>query len=333
MNLKEFQEKFKKRIASDNTITFCFRMIFFLFRKYFEIYDNIIFRVLKFRCKPTEGYIIKDVHGSKMYLNIGDSGISRDLILAGTREPTHTKLMQDVLKKGYVVMDIGANIGYYALMEAKAVGKTGIVYAIEPVPANMSLLKRNISLNNYKNIETFETAIGGENKKDYICITTKSNWCAMADNKNKEKNMKFKYRIPVKVLKLDTFIKDKRFPDIIRMDVEGYETEIIKGMEGILQCRKPLKIFIELHSFMIKDKGIGILKKLEESGFKIKYFFRDRCPLMLNKSKFIRKSYYYLGRKINGVYEFNYKDINYKDLLYPDLIIKEEAFHVYFERK
>lgn len=325
--------KISQRFKSDSFNIFCYRIVFFLFRKYLEIYDWILYQIRRLAIMKFRGSaIIKEIQGNKMFLDPGDTGLSKELLMAGIREPFHTRLMQDVLKRGDVVIDIGANIGYYVLMEAKLAGNEGKVYAIEPVTDNANLLKKNAKLNNYKNIDIFELAIGGEDKDGEICLTKKRNWCTMLDNKYNKNSAFYTDKKPVKILKLDTFIKDKRFPNIIRMDVEGYETEIIKGMENILKSGKPLKILMELHSSVLDDGGIGILKIFEHYGFKIRYFFRERPPLMLNKSSIIRKFYYFLGRKINGIYEFCYKDITADEIIKKELIINE-TFHVCFERK
>ena len=328
MNLKEFQEKFKKRIASDNKATFCYRIIFFLFRKCLEIYDMVVY---KFITSYKDDFILKEIQGSKMFLNKYDIGLSKELLLAGYREPCHTKLFKKVLKDGDVVIDIGANIGYYTLMEARAVGKKGRVYAIEPVQENIKLLRDNVALNNFFNVEIFEIAIGNENKLSNILLSKKKNWCAIEDSYNKENFKNITEKAPVTMITLDSFVQGKRLPSLIRMDVEGYETQIIKGMQGILNGHYPLKVFMELHSSVLADKGISILRIFENNGFRIKYFFRERPPLMLNKNSLIRTLYYFLGRKINGIYEFCYKNIAVDEIIKKN-IITNETFHVYFER-
>jgi protein-L-isoaspartate O-methyltransferase len=81
-----------------------------------------------------------------MYLRIRDKGVSRQLALVGVREKFSTETLQGELREGDCVVDIGANIGYYALMEARLVGSYGKVYAIEPVSYNFQLLENNIQL-------------------------------------------------------------------------------------------------------------------------------------------------------------------------------------------
>ena len=99
--------------------------------------------------------ILKDFGENKMYLLKDDPGISRTLRKSHgyqNREVEFMSLIRKHVKMGQVCFDIGANIGYLTLILAKLVGPTGIVYAVEPKPANYKVLKKNIRLNEYKNI-------------------------------------------------------------------------------------------------------------------------------------------------------------------------------------
>ncbi len=104
-----------------------------------------------------------NVHGYRMIVDLNDPGISRTLIHFGTREKDHIYILNKELSSGNVIIDLGANIGYYALMEANIVGSDGYVYALEPSPSNADMLRKNISLNNYNGIvEVYQ--MGGSNK-------------------------------------------------------------------------------------------------------------------------------------------------------------------------
>ena len=108
------------------------------------------------KTKP-KGTIVKQIHGQKMELNMDDFGIHRDLFLFKEREPVATEHIKSILGKEDVVLEIGANIGYYALIEAKLCKK---VYAVEPDSRNIKYLKRNIDLNKHLNVDIFEMALG-----------------------------------------------------------------------------------------------------------------------------------------------------------------------------
>lgn len=77
-------------------------------------------------------HLEKVIHDYRMLLDLNDRGISRGLILFGTREVDHKILLEKILMPGMRVFDIGANIGYYALMELGLIGKEGEIICIEP---------------------------------------------------------------------------------------------------------------------------------------------------------------------------------------------------------
>jgi hypothetical protein len=98
--------------------------------------------------KPT-GIVLIDVQGSKMYVDSSDIGVAPFLLEWGFYEKYETALFKRLVKKGMVVVDIGANIGYYTLLAAHLVGDKGKVFAFEPDPNNYDLLCKNIEVNGY----------------------------------------------------------------------------------------------------------------------------------------------------------------------------------------
>ena len=239
------EHKVNKADSGGNKVVyFILRIIKFLVFRFILSTRCIRFFLLKI--KSSNNILIRKVQGSKMYLNLKDKGISKDLALDGIREPESTKMVKKIIKEGDTVVDIGANIGYYVLMESQLVGEKGKVYAIEPVPDNVNVLKNNIKLNNYANVKVFQMAIGNMDTTKKMHISSLSNWHSFINHKRG-----IIKAIDVKVVPLDKFLKDKEYPDFIRMDVEGYEYQILKGMKTILGKRKPLKLFIELHPHLM----------------------------------------------------------------------------------
>jgi len=257
---------FKRLKEDDPLIFFCRVGRFLIYQCILYLKYFLSWKLLRLRLKNR--YIEKEIMGNRMFLDVKeDMGISYDLFRIGFREPFATKAFHEELSRGDVVVDIGANIGYYVLLEAMLVGKEGRVYAIEPVPQNVDLLKKNIKLNNYSNVEVFQLAIGNENKKDLIYLSSKRNCGSMI---KKAVMSTYKDEMLVKVVSLDKFLENKPFPDLIRMDVEGYEIKIIRGMKKILESNKPLKIFVEIHPNIMKGKTKDFLNILKNFGFQAK---------------------------------------------------------------
>ena len=208
--------------------------------------------------------MVVKVDGIKMYLDSQDNGICRDLILNPNREELGQVILKK-LKPTDKVVDIGANIGFYALKERRIVGNLGKVYAIEPAEKTCYWLKKNLSENGYRNVEVDCLALGDKTKEVEIYISTKSNL----------NNLVNAYKGPttrvqkVKMDTLDNFSASKKFkPTFIRMDVEGYEYNIIKGARNIMAKSKDLRLMIEIHPFIMgRKKTADFLKIMKNSRF------------------------------------------------------------------
>jgi len=123
-------------------------------------YGNLKYSLI---CKINKDkYKIITVNDSKMYIHFDDDGISKDLYLYKEREKFATERLKSFIKEDDIIVEIGANIGYYVLLENKLARK-GKIFALEPMPFSRKLLTMNVKLNNAKNIEIFPFAIGDQN--------------------------------------------------------------------------------------------------------------------------------------------------------------------------
>jgi len=213
------------------------------------------------------GSAVKNINGYKMFLDLRrDSGISKDLFIFGKREHLSTDFLlgSGIIKKGDCVLDIGANIGYYALLESGLVGKEGLVYALEPVSENLQVLNKNIEINDIKNIKTYNLAIGPVAGKEFIHLNKKGNWASMIYRPGQG----FIGKREVDVVYVDDFVERevKKTPHLIRMDVEGYEYAILQGMTKTM--KQGVTLFIEFHlDILTAEQKQTIRFLLEESGY------------------------------------------------------------------
>ena len=222
-------------------------------------------------------YIIKEILGSKMCLIPDDVGLSKQLIEEGGRERASTEFITKILKPDWTVIDVGANLGYYALLEASRVNK---VYAIEPIAESVKALTESIKLNGYKNIELYQLAVSDKNGVSDITVSKRSNWATMVDLKDtrasyQEKFNRFKKGSQkVETITLDSFTEREGIDrvDLVRMDTEGYEVEIIRGMENTFKLMPAgAYLSVEFHPAIYDDKYplVDTLNRILKAGFDI----------------------------------------------------------------
>ena len=165
-----------------------------------------------------------------MNLDLKDGGISLPLYQAGAREKAFMSILRETVNPGDVCVDLGANIGYTTLFMLDRVGSDGFVYAIEPDQHNIDLLQANITSNNFSDIVSVDKcAISDEDG-------TLDFWIASQPNLNSVKKTKHSIRkeeIPCFTLK--SFLEDKKYPNFIKMDVEGHE--VLFRLNGYVPAR------------------------------------------------------------------------------------------------
>jgi len=231
------------------------------------------FTIRKLYKKFGSQIFVKKIQGSMMLLDLKDEGISRELFFKGVHEYNSTDQIQKEIKPGMTIIEVGANIGYYSLIEAKIIGKTGIIYAFEPNPINKKILDINIQLNNItKNIKTFPFGVGGKNEVKDFFLTSIGNISSFIERN--EVFIKPVDTIKVKIVRLDDFFDKDIKIDYFRMDVEGFEWEVIKGMHRILSSDNgPKGCFIEVHSSLLNQSGHSakaFLNELYTFGYDVK---------------------------------------------------------------
>jgi len=244
--------------------------------------------------KPS-GIVTVEIMGNQMKLDMNDYGIHRDLFLDKIREPAATAHISKVLSKDDVVVDLGANIGYYALMESKRCKK---VYAIEPVEKNIQFLKTNVELNKCKNIEIFPMAIGDKTTTALMNISSTSNLHSFYPLQNAI------CKKEIKMDTLDNFLKDKEKPTFVRMDIEGYELKVLHGMTDTLKFVG--RLFIEVHAdIMSLSETRELIDILSNNDFKPELIIHYDQPKF---SKILPNSHlWYIYKGDKGSYEIFFK--------------------------
>ena len=219
-----------------------------------------------------------------------DQGISTELQIYESHEPLTTHLIINELKQDMVCIDLGSNIGYYAVIESNIIGESGKIFAIEPSPVNFPILKLNLENQKKNNFVAYNIGIGDKNEEMEFIISAKSNWSRIRMNNEKINSEDKVIKIPVKTL--NSFVNENNIKkiDILRMDVEGFEYSILLGANEVLEKFKP-KLFIEIHKMYLgKEKTYQIFNELKNKKYEIKYYIpRIYDSPIIGKLKDIKK--------------------------------------------
>jgi len=226
-----------------------------------------------------ESLVERPVGDHRMILDLDDPGISRLLLLYGVHEERPTTAFTRELERvrqtvsDPLVVDVGGNIGYYALVEAAAIGEKGTVFATEPVPATRRLLERNIALNGYTDRVTIDGyAVGRESGSRAFHVGAASNRNRFIRDDASDRETED--AVDVEVMRLDDYVAAKGVtPDsvnAIRMDVEGFELDVFRGMEDVLAASGPLVVYLEVHpGILTTDELRELVALLRERDFEI----------------------------------------------------------------
>lgn len=158
----------------------------------------------------------------------------------GTYEPEVQQLYAETLKPGMVVYDVGAHVGFLAVLAARLVGASGHVVCFEPLPDNQEALAHNVELNAFDQVTLIRAALGDNEGTAALAIGADVGWGRLGDGGDAA--------ISVRVHRLSEagalYALPK--PDVIKIDIEGGETAMLAGAEDFIQRHRP-RLFIELH--------------------------------------------------------------------------------------
>ena len=209
-----------------------------------------------------------ECQGSKIFVDPRDEGIAMFLLTNGVFDPHETELVRSLLAPGMVVVDIGANIGYYSLLAARCVGPEGHVYAFEPVPANVELLRRSVEANGYTQVQAIAKAVSDREGTIRLFVDARNFGNASIDEANVPDGVG---AVEAPAVTLDGFFAsrpDER-PQFIKIDAQGAEGRILAGADRVLGGGS-MKILLEFWPFGLKNAGAdppALLERLRDYGF------------------------------------------------------------------
>jgi FkbM family methyltransferase len=176
-------------------------------------------------------------------------------IYFGLYDTGEVALVRRLLQPGDVFFDIGANVGFYSLIGAGAVGATGRVHAFEPMPRNADKLRGAIALNALTHIVVNQAAVGDApgtltlhfpDDKD-----ENSGWATVVVDGKKPN------QIDVPMITVDEYVEAQKIARVklIKMDIEGAEPLALAGMRGLLARANAPDMLVEINPYLLTHAG------------------------------------------------------------------------------
>jgi FkbM family methyltransferase len=231
-------------------------------------------------------FVQRRIHDFRMILDTRDPGLSRELLKQGAREAEQRFILQLEMRRGMTAFDLGANLGYYTVMMARLTGPEGCVYAVEPVAHNFGLLEQNIRLNGLDNVHAERCAIADVDGVKSMFLTARSNWhsfhrpqldTTMAWLRKYQRPVVAELMVPTQTLV--RWLADKPPVDVLRMDIEGYEIEILRALRAAPRAMSTsMRVLFETHPEFYEggDSMHDVLEALgRECGLGVKYLISD----------------------------------------------------------
>jgi FkbM family methyltransferase len=204
--------------------------------------------------KSTVREEIEIFNGMKMSVNPTES-LQAYLYVFGSYELPTIHFLEKALKPGENVLDVGAQVGYTALVFSKIIGEKGRVFAFEPEKANYESLQKNFALNNLTNIETFKKAVAETSKTLRLYLSNDNNAGAHSTVFN-DRTLKSDYE-EVEAITIDSIMQQLPKISCIKIDVEGAEIDVIDGAKELLKRDSPF-IVAELSAELQNVRGLSV---------------------------------------------------------------------------
>ena len=173
-------------------------------------------------------------------------------------------LLRRIVRPGMHVVDVGANIGLYALLLARLVGPTGSIQAFEPEPNLFAILRQNCASNEATNVALFQCALG----RARGVVSFHRSAFNSGDNRLGPASVGYD-ALEVNVERFDDLQPGSK-PDFVKIDVQGHELAALSGMEGALSSSLNVRVLFEFAPAALREAGTTpelLLEFFRERGF------------------------------------------------------------------
>jgi FkbM family methyltransferase len=217
--------------------------------------------------RPEVEAIYRNQYGVILRLDLTD--LIQRSIYYDTWECDELNLLIDVMRPEDVMLDIGANIGLFSMVGARAAGVAGEVHAFEPVPENCDRFAENLQLNGFANVRLNQMAVADHRGQVRLAIDA-----GMASSSGSNTSGCFtmsKLTNPVREIvapvdTIDSYAEQhlrERQIRFVKIDVEGAEAAVLKGMRSTLAAHRADIVLLEVNLYTLSLGGYGIRNVVE----------------------------------------------------------------------
>ena len=160
----------------------------------------------------------------------------------GTNELPVQQTLAEQLRPGDVFYDIGANTGFFTMIGARQVGSGGQVYAFEPVPENVAVVRHNIEINGFNHVQVVQKAVSFSSEQGQLVLTRHSGGATLITDNPPPDAIG---TVTVEMVALDDLVFNQKFapPNFVKIDVEGAELDVLQGMERVMRTYHPSLLY------------------------------------------------------------------------------------------
>lgn len=215
-----------------------------------------------------------EVNGVTLVLDSADSSVAQEIVAKHCYEPDVTALLEDLLAPGMTFVDIGANVGYHALLGARLVGPAGRVVAVEPFSENCRAILMSIAESGIGNVTLLPVALDDHQGWSHMSTHIGSNASIVSDQVDQ---IARGYGTIVPTFRLDQLVTGPI--DVIKIDVEGAETRAVRGASALISTWRP-KVITEVSEEMLERVSASSVRAYIEwfttKGYSVSLLDRDR---------------------------------------------------------
>lgn len=173
------------------------------------------------------------------------------MMASGIFEPHVTRLFKEIVKPGMTVVDVGANVGYYSLLAGRLVGEQGTVWAFEPAPHVVELLRGSIAANGFESrVHPLPQAVSNRQESAQLCVNVAEPFLSsLYPEMPAPGTAATGETVEVECTTLDIWAAQRQWPpvDLVKIDIEGGEKPALEGMVQMSQRSPSLKLIVEFN--------------------------------------------------------------------------------------